>query len=148
MHFLRPDLLRIDLAAASFEESVRLLSDDLVERHGLQLAAAEVCRSALEREAEASTCLGMGLAVPHCILPAGMEVHAVLGLIRPPLTMPTPDGIPVTCMILLATAEDRREHHVEVLATIARTIGMNDEVRQRLYAAPDAEAAWAVLTGG
>lgn len=103
--------------------------------------------SVLEREAETSTCLGEGLAVPHGILPEGQPMLGVMGLSRRGLALPTPDGRPLHCLVLLATPSGERDRHLEVLAALARTIGSDPAVQEQLYNAKSPAHACEILHG-
>jgi mannitol/fructose-specific phosphotransferase system IIA component (Ntr-type) len=82
-----------------------------------------------------STCLGSGLMVPHGDLPEGSRIIGAMGLSRDGLNFETPDDRSVHCIVLLATPPSEREHHLEVLAALARTIGHDDALQHQLFTA-------------
>jgi mannitol/fructose-specific phosphotransferase system IIA component (Ntr-type) len=98
----------------------------------------------LERE-KVSTCLGGGLAVPHGILPESKAMLGVMGLSREGLDFETPDGRPVHCMVLLATPENERDRHMQVLATLAGTIGLDASFQEGLFDAKSPAHAYEIL---
>jgi len=103
--------------------------------------------SVLEREQQASTCLGGGLSVPHGILPSGRPMVGVMALSREGIPFDTPDGRPVHCMVLLGTAPDERDRHLQVLAALARTVGTDLDFQDRLFNAKSAAHACELLHG-
>ena len=146
--FLQEENIRTDFRAANKEEAIRALVDLLVRSHGLAAADRQtLLESVREREAQASTCLGGGLAVPHGILPEGYPMVGVMALSREGLDFETPDGQPVHCVVLLGTAPQERERHLQVLATLARTIGIDVAFQEQLFNAASAAHAWEILHG-
>lgn len=102
---------------------------------GPRLRPQAVVSRILEREHEAPSTLGGGVAVPHAIVPAA-PTTAVLVTLAEPLAMETPDGVPVELVVVLLSREGGRRH-LEILAHIARlaSLGMAEE----LSALPSAE---------
>lgn len=134
MDFLQEENIQTDFAAASKEEAIEKLVDFLIRSHHLHdVDREELLTSVLEREAEASTCLGGGLAVPHGILPPGRAMVGVLALSEKGLAFDTPDHHPVHCMVLLATSPEERDRHLQVLAALARMIGTDEAFRSLLF---------------
>ena len=129
--------IQFDLAAVDMQQAIRLLTEGLCAAHGLVDQLDSLRESALVREAEVSTCLGAEIAVPHGTLPVGYDPLLALGLSASGLPLPTPDGKPVHCVVLLAVPEDCREFHVQLLAEIARTLGMQEPLRRSVYGCSD-----------
>lgn len=146
--FLQEENITTGLRADTMEDAIRQLVELLVRSHHLQgVDREDLLASVLAREAQVSTCLGEGLAVPHGDLPEGLGMVGVLGLAREGLGIPTPDGKPVHCMLLLATPRGERDRHLEVLATMARTVGSDPLLQSRLYGAATAAHAYEILHG-
>ncbi len=146
--FLQEENIRTDLEGRDFDHTLEQLVDLLIRSH--QLVGVDrdaLLRSVREREAEVSTCLGEGLAVPHGELPEGFEMAGVMGLSQRGLDFPTPDGRLVHCVVLLATPRGERDRHLEVLAALARTIGSDPAVQERLYNAKTPAHAYEILHG-
>jgi mannitol/fructose-specific phosphotransferase system IIA component (Ntr-type) len=144
--FLQEENIVTELRADTMESAIEQLVDLLIrshEMHGVDREA--LLRSVMTRESEISTCLGEGLAVPHGELPEGVPMVGVLGLSERGLRLPTPDGRPVHCMLLLATPRGERDRHLEVLATMARTLGSDPVLQQQLYTADTAAHAYEIL---
>lgn len=144
--FIQEENIVIGLSAQTMEDAIEQLTDVLLTSHDLPPEDKEpLLRSILEREAEVSTCLGGGLAVPHGILPRGSKMLGVMGLSRKGLPFPTPDGEPVRCVVLLATPDNERDRHLQVLAALARTFGGDTELREQLLNAKSAAHAFDAL---
>ncbi|MFQ5513209.1 MAG: cation:proton antiporter [Myxococcota bacterium] len=146
--FLQEENITTDLAAPSFENATEQLTDLLISSHQLHGVDREaLLRSISDREAQVSTCIGGGLAVPHGELPEGMPMVGVMGISRRGLHFDTPDGRPVHCIVLLATPRGERDRHLEVLAALARTLSVDSGIQQRLFSARSPAHAAEILHG-
>ncbi|MBW2240519.1 MAG: PTS sugar transporter subunit IIA [Deltaproteobacteria bacterium] len=146
--FLQEENIVTGLRADSMEDAIGQMVDLLISSHHLVgVDREELRRSVLEREAQVSTCLGEGLAVPHGVLPEGHGMLGVMGLSAQGLPFPTPDGRPVHCVVLLATPSGERDRHLEVLAALARTLGGDPVMRQQLYYVDTPAHACEILHG-
>lgn len=137
-----------DFAAESKEAAIERLVDLLIRTHGLRdVDRDELLASVLAREDQGSTCLGGGLAVPHGILPEGEPMVGVMALTQSGLGFETPDGRPVHCMVLLGTASDERDRHLQVLAALARTVGTDRAFGDQLFDSKSPAHAYELLHG-
>lgn len=146
--FLQEEHILTDFTAATKERAISQLVDWMLRSHAIQGIDREaLLASVLEREAQGSTCLGGGLAVPHGILPEGQPMAGVMALSREGLHFETPDGHPVHCMVLLGTAPDERDRHLQVLAVLARTVGGDRAFQERLFDSKSPAHAYELLHG-
>ena len=147
LDFLHEENIIVDLEAATKEEAIEQLVDMLVRSNHLDDERDALLASVLEREAQVSTCFGEGLAVPHGELAHGDEMVGAMGISRVGLPFDTPDGLPVHCVVVLATPAGERDRHLQVLAALARAIGVDPNVRRQLFKARTAAHAYDVLHG-
>ncbi len=148
MDFLQEENIVTEFRAESKEDAILELSDLLIASHGLHAVDREnFLASILDREKQASTCLGGGLSVPHGILPRGFPMAGVMALSRQGLDFDTPDGKPVHCMVLLGTSPEERDRHLQVLATLARTVGLGPDFQDQLFNATSPAHASELLHG-
>jgi mannitol/fructose-specific phosphotransferase system IIA component (Ntr-type) len=145
LDFLQEADITVGLEAQTKEEVIRKLVDQLVHTHRLETSADSLFQSVVAREEEVSTCLGGGLMIPHAELDEGTQIVGVMAISLRDLPFETPDGIPVRCVVLLATPPSQRAHHLEVLAALARAIGTDPNVRDNLFNSRTAAHAWEVL---
>jgi Kef-type K+ transport system membrane component KefB/mannitol/fructose-specific phosphotransferase system IIA component (Ntr-type) len=146
--FLQEEHIVTGFHADSKQDAIEKLVDLMIRSHGLRtLSRDELLKSVLDREAQASTCLGGGLSVPHGILPSGFTMTGVMALSQAGLPFETPDGRPVHCMVLLGTAPEQRDRHLQVLATLARTVGIDPDMQSALFAARSPAHAYELLHG-
>ena len=146
--FLQEEQILTNFDAETKEIAIARLVDRLIHTHGLRSIDRDaLLASVLDRESQGSTCLGGGLAVPHGILPEGEPLVGVMALSRRGLDFDTPDGRPVHCMVLLGTAPDERDRHLQVLAALARTVGTDPAFQDQLFDSKSAAHAYELLHG-
>jgi PTS system fructose-specific IIC component len=146
--FLQEEHIVTDFTAPTKEIAIARLVDMLLRTHSLHEVDREsLLSTVVEREEQGSTCLGGGLAVPHGILPEGEAMVGVMALSRDGLGFQTPDGRPVHCMVLLATAPEERERHLHVLAALARTVGSDRAFQDQLFESKSPAHAYELLHG-
>lgn len=133
--FVHEQNITTGLGGPTKTEAIGQLVDLMIHSHGLGLERATLLDQVLAREADFSTCIGGGLAIPHAIVPAGTAIAGVIGISREGLPFDTPDHRPVHCMVLLATPENMRDRHLEVIGALARTIGHDPNLQHLLFAA-------------
>jgi Kef-type K+ transport system membrane component KefB/mannitol/fructose-specific phosphotransferase system IIA component (Ntr-type) len=144
--FIHEENILTDLHADSKEDAIAKLTNLLINSHHLRnVDGGELLQSVIERENHVSTCFGGGLFVPHGILPAGEHMVGVMGLSREGLAFDTPDGRAVHCVVLLATPESERDRHLQVLATLARTVGSDATFQAQLFDAKSPAHAYEIL---
>lgn len=132
---IAPELVQFDADCVSKAEVLKELAD-LLYICGRTSQPEQVEDALWAREAEFSTGLGYGFAIPHCKTDSvGANTMAVLKL-RQPVDWGALDGKPVTVVILLAIrASDPGNVHLQLFAKLARKL-MHDEFRAGLKAAP------------
>lgn len=140
---LPPDRIRVPLGSHSqhalFRELLELALPDADE------ATREAAfQRMLAREAEGSTAIGDGLAVPHGRTNAIPGICLAAGIVEGVEDYRAADGVPVRVCVLVLTPESDAGMHLKVLSRLARLM-RNDALRTALYASTDAEAFAAVL---
>lgn len=146
--FLQEENIATNFRAKSKDAAIEKLVDLMLRTHPTPgVTRDELLASVVERERQASTCLGGGLSVPHGILPDGLPMAGVMALSREGLDFPTPDGRPVHCMVLLGTSTEERDRHLLVLASLARTIGSDPAFQDQLFNATSPAHAYELLHG-
>ena len=118
------------------------LADCFSEVYGLDRAM--VLERIEERETLGSTGFGRGVAIPHARLDALARPVAAFFRLESPVDFASSDGMPVDCVFGLLSPEQAGATHLQALAAISRL--MRDErMHERLIAAPDADAIYALL---
>ena len=120
--FIQEENIEVNLQAKTKEDAILQLVELLVRSNRLRVDPQDLADRALKREAQSSTCVGGGLAVPHFTLDGPDQIVGAIGINRAGLDFDTPDGKPVHCMVLLGTTESLGGRHLEVLGALARAV--------------------------
>jgi PTS system fructose-specific IIC component len=143
--FLHEENIVTDLRAETKEEAIQQLAEVLIQSNHLTADRERLMESILAREKDVSTCVGGGLAVPHGVLEEGQGIVGAMGISREGLNFESPDGLPIHCMVVLATPPTQRDRHLEVLAALARAIGTDPQVQRQLFRAKTPAHAYEIL---
>jgi len=111
-------------AAAALAPRLDMTEDDLFERFR-------------EREAQSSTVVQPGLAIPHVIVPGRSKFEILPIRCREGASFPG-QGSEVHVVFILAGSVDERNYHLKALMAVAHVVGEQDFVR-RWLAAGEAE---------
>ncbi len=111
-------------------------------RFGLQ--AEVVLHALLEREAQGSTGVGHGVALPHAQLEGLDRMRAVFLRLETPVAFEALDGRPVDLLLALFAPSGDSSAHLRALARASRLLRRPD-VREQLRAARSADALYALL---
>ena len=131
------DRLRVPIRATDKTGVITELIDVLAEGGGLVDRDA-VLDAVLKREAERTTGIGYGLAIPHgksdgcrrLVMAAGKPAH--------PVDFQSLDRRPVTFVVLLVSPPDQTGPHIQALAKISRLMNI-EEFRAAVDRATTAE---------
>ena len=106
------------------EEFFRRVAEALAPR--VQMNAVEIARLLQEREAQTSTVLKPGLAIPHIVVKGNNQFHILLARSRKGIQFATEKGSHVHVAFVLAGSEDLRNYHLRVLMFIAHITQESD----------------------
>ncbi|GGE44594.1 PTS IIA-like nitrogen-regulatory protein PtsN [Marinicauda pacifica] len=134
----------VDLAATSRKQALHALSE-LAHRR-LDIPARPLLEAVMEREKLGSTGVGDGVAIPHARLPGVERTCGLFARLKQSVDFDAVDGHPVDLVFMLIAPEDSGAEHLKALARVARMF-RREEIRRALRAAPDADAAYAILDG-
>lgn len=135
LDFLTPEVILIDAKFDSKDAAIERLGSVLIRHHHLDLDGGALIDSVRRREAQASTCVGGGLMVPHGVVKSRHDLLGAIAISKDGWGFDTPDGEPVRCIVLLATPKDAAAHHLAVLAALARFFYQAPELRDQLVRA-------------
>jgi mannitol/fructose-specific phosphotransferase system IIA component (Ntr-type) len=142
---LSTDRVRVPLGSHSkadlLRELVRLAVGDTDET-----TVTGILDAVEAREAQVSTALGGGLAVPHGRTNLAPDVRVAAGIVRDVPDYVALDGSPVRVAFLVLTPTAASGQHVKLLARIARLMH-NPESREALLASTSVEQFIRVIHG-
>ncbi len=132
-HYLRPELVELELQTAGVEDTLQSLVHLLTES-GLVRDETAVLDALLERESAQSTGIGGGVAVPHAVYPDLSSTVIALALSRQGIDFLALDEKPVHTIFLLLSPPAASSTHIKLLARIARLMRQPDVLEQLLDA--------------
>ena len=127
---LDPSHVLVGLKAQRNFDAIREVASVLVEVG----AASDLKR--FQREKEASTGIGKGVAVPHAHEDGIERQLLAIGISQKGVDFGALDGEPVRIIALLATPRKHQKQHMKLLASLSRLL-QNRDVRESLVAAAD-----------
>ncbi len=142
--FIREQDIVVNVQGPSVEQAIRNLVDHLFKTHHVQSDKQTFIDYVLNAKNMDSWQLGDGLMIPHGRVQSD-EFAGVIGLSKEGFHWDAPDGKPVHAIVVLATPENQRDRHLEVLAAFARAISSDRNVRDQLYHADTAAHAYEIL---
>lgn len=132
---LNVDRILLDMKATEHWAAIVELVDYLTERGDISEKCREPILNALEeREAQVSTGIGSGVAIPHTFSDTLEEVVAVFGRSKDGIDFEALDNAPVHFIILFIVPRKDYHLHLRTLAAIAKMF-TNCEVRRNLATA-------------
>jgi len=133
MDFIREEHIVTDFHAETMEEAIgRLVRKLAVAQHLTKPMRTALREGCLAREEIDTTCIGGGIAVPHTELDGAKGMKGVMAISREGFDIPTPDGEPVHCILLLGYPKEEESRKDRVLTLLGRTIGRDAQVRHAL----------------
>jgi nitrogen PTS system EIIA component len=140
---LPPAHVTLDLDVSSKKRLFEQIG--LLFENSRQIPRARVFDSLFDREKLGSTGLGYGVAIPHGRLKNLKETLCAFVRTQSPVPFESPDGQPVRLVLAMLVPEHATEQHLELLSDLAQMFS-DAELRERLLAAGDADAAHRLLT--
>lgn len=143
---LRPELMAVDICAASRKRALEMVSAQLADALGGEVTADAIFEGLLARERLGSTGLGQGLAFPHCRLAAISEPTVGFFRLRAPVDFESMDGAPVDLLAVLLVPESATDAHLKLLGALAQLLEPEAN-RTALRRAGSAPALAEILAG-
>lgn len=135
--------VRVPILAADKTAAITELVDVLAETSSLTDRDAALA-AVLRREAERTTGIGYGLAIPHGKSEGCKQLVMAAGKPATPIDFQSIDGRPVSFVVLLVSPPDQTGPHIQALAKISRLMNIAD-FRTGVEQATTAEELHAVI---
>ncbi|MCE5229670.1 PTS sugar transporter subunit IIA [bacterium] len=124
----------LELKPSTKEDALRILSAACAATP--QVADGEAFfKAILKREAQVSTGVGMGIAIPHVKIPEVSDYVAAVGRCREGLNFDSLDGAPVNLIFLIGASDRQTREFVKILAQVTHLL-KSRATREALLAAP------------
>ncbi len=141
--YLKAPLVRVPLQATEKSQAITELVD-LLAQEGMTQSRDQLLEAVLEREAQRTTGIGRGLAIPHAKCDAVEGLTVAFGRAAEPIDFSAIDGQPVTLVALLASPMNETSLHIQALATLSRMV-TNEAVLDSLLSAQTSQAFYDVI---
>ncbi len=141
--YLSRPLVKVPLDAKDKTQAITELVD-MVAEQGLTDARDLLLEAVIEREAQRTTGIGRGFAIPHAKCDAVDRLVIAFGRAAEPIDFSAIDGQPVTLIALLASPTNATSPHIQALARLGRLV-TNATVLEGLLSAKTADEFYNVI---
>ncbi len=141
--WLAPNAIALRLGADSKRQALAELAT--LSGRALKHPSADILELMLAREAEGSTGMGRGVALPHARIPGLLGLRAVFVRLETPVDFDAVDDQPVDLLLGLFAPEGSGVEHLRALARVSRAF-RQAELRQQLRQAHTTDAIYALLS--
>lgn len=142
---LRPELMKFGMEATDKKQAILELAE-LMWEHGFIEDLQGLVDATMEREAEYSTGIGMGVGIPHAKSAVVKQPVVAFGKSNKGIEFDSFDGEPVYLVFLIAVPEKSDKEHLNILSTLSRAL-MHEEVRDALMRATTPEEVVSAFQG-
>jgi mannitol/fructose-specific phosphotransferase system IIA component (Ntr-type) len=108
---------------------------------------AMITQRILDREAEMTTGIGFGIAIPHARIEGIEKVYMIVGRCINGIEFAAIDENPVQILFMLISPKNTSEEHTKILSSLSKIMSVSD-IRQRMIEAASVDEFLAVLTEG
>lgn len=141
--YLSLPLVKVPLDATDKTQAISELVD-IVHEQGLTEARELLLDAVIEREAQRTTGIGRGFAIPHAKCDAVNRLVIAFGRAGEPIDFAAVDGQPVNLIALLASPTNATSTHIQALAKLGRLV-TNDTILEGLLSAETADAFYNII---
>lgn len=145
--FVKPSQVFLGCPATTVEEALAFLADKAVEL-GVATDKAAVLAALQAREAEGTTGMMAGYAIPHCKSGVVTEPTVLVAKFASDVAWASMDGAPIRCAISLLVPETDVDADFLVMLSQVAVLLMSEEFRAKVDAANDCETIAAIINDG
>ncbi len=140
---LTKDTINLSLESTSKANVIHELVE-VLDRAGKLTNSDEFKKAILAREAQSTTGIGEGIAIPHAKTNAVKESAIAFGRSNAGINYESLDGQPAHLFFMIAAKEDANNTHLQVLSRLS-TILMNKEIRNQLLTADSVDEVLEII---
>lgn len=137
-------LIKVPLPATDKTQAITQLVD-LVAEHGYTEKRDLLLQAVLEREAQRTTGIGRGFAIPHAKCDAVQKIVIAFGRPAEPIDFAAIDGQPVSLIALLVSPIHATSTHIGALTSLSRLVS-NGKALEGLLSAADADEVYQIIS--
>jgi PTS system nitrogen regulatory IIA component len=128
--YLWPEDILLDIEVASKSQLFDVIGRHMEREHAMP--RERVVLGLSRREQVASTGLGEGVAIPHTRIEDLSRIQIAYLRLKTPLSYDSPDGLPVSDVLVILVPKQATEEHLLILADVAQ-IFSSRQFRERLH---------------
>ncbi len=132
---LTRDSVRIGLSGTSKNEIIKEMVG-LIVKNGSGLDERSLLKAVLDREAQMSTGMKNGIAIPHGKTDDVSELHAVIAVSAEPVDFECLDKQPARIFVMTISPASHTGPHLQFLAEVSGLL-TRDDLRKKILAATD-----------
>jgi nitrogen PTS system EIIA component len=136
--YLLPQDVCLDLEVANKRQLFHAIGQHMHREHAL--SPDDVVLNLSRREQAGSTGLGEGVAIPHARVNGLHRIYALYARLKSPIPFDSPDGRPVSDVLVLLVPRPATEEHLAILADAMHVLS-DRRFRKRLHASTNARDA-------
>ena len=140
---LTPELIDLTNKPETKQEAIEALLNLAVEAGRVQ-NREQALKALQEREAEATTGVGMGIGIPHAKSEAVVSPTIVFTRAPDGIDFDSMDDEPVRLLFMLLVPAAGGDEHLEMLSSLSRSL-MNEETRTALLEAESVERVESII---
>jgi nitrogen PTS system EIIA component len=129
--YLSPQDVCLDLEVAYKRQLFHAIGQHMHREHAL--SPDDVVLNLSRREQAGSTGLGEGVAIPHARINGLDRIYALYARLKSPIPYDSPDGRPVSHVLVLLVPRPATEEHLAILADAMHVLS-DSRFRKRLRA--------------
>ena len=134
---LQKNAILTDINGTDKSEVLTQMATFLATFYGLP-GGDDIARRIIEREADMSTGIGYGIAIPHARISGIEHLYLVAGRSVSGIEFNAIDELPVHLLFMMVSPQNTSAEHTQILSKLSRIMSY-EEVRTRLLAVEDAE---------
>jgi fructose PTS system EIIBC or EIIC component len=143
---LQKSSILIDLASADKNGCITQLAGHMASVYNLPDGGL-IARKILEREADVSTGIGFGIAIPHARVENINRVYMAAASSVKGIDFTAIDGQPVHLIFMIISPSGASNEHVQILSSLSRIMSYED-IRKKLMTAKTPEKFLELLIKG
>lgn len=140
---LKPAFIQLTMKATEKEGAIKELLDTFVSKSVVTNDNAYF-ESVMKREAESTTGIGFGVAIPHGKSSAVTVPSLAFGRSQSGVSWDSMDGKAVQLIFLIAVPESSNNEHLRILSQLSRKL-MHETIRKQLMEATEIEEIYQIL---
>lgn len=137
--------MRVALPGSTKDEIIREMVEIIIA-DSKALIKKDILDAVFQREAQMSTGMKNGIAIPHAKVDSVTRLHAAVAISAEPVEFKCLDGLPARIFVMTISPTSRTGPHLQFLAEVSSLLD-NDEFRKRVLSAKNEDELLSAFCG-